>query len=53
MAMYRAGDLTADVFQWSGFKLRLSQTGRIQAYLISSLAVLIVVGVALYFFLPK
>jgi NADH-quinone oxidoreductase subunit L len=47
------GDGTAVVFQWSGYKLRLTQTGRIQAYLISSLAVLVVVGVALYFFLPK
>jgi NADH-quinone oxidoreductase subunit L len=47
------GDGTAAVFQWSGYKLRFTQTGRIQAYLISSLAVLIVVGAALYFFLPK
>lgn len=44
-----AGDAVAALTQWSGFKLRLTQTGRIQAYLISSLAVLIVVGVALYF----
>ena len=47
------GDGTAAVFQWSGHRLRFSQNGRIQAYLISSVAVLIILGVALYFFLPK
>jgi NADH-quinone oxidoreductase subunit L len=47
--IHRAGDALAALTQWSGFKLRLTQTGRIQAYLISSVAVLIVVGVALYF----
>lgn len=51
--IHRAGDLTADGFQWSGYKLRLTQNGRIQAYLISSLAVLVMIGAALYFFLPK
>lgn len=51
--IHRAGDLTADVFQWSGSKLRLTQTGRIQAYLISSVALLIVLGAAFYFFPPK
>jgi NADH-quinone oxidoreductase subunit L len=47
------GDGTAAVFQWSGHKLRFSQTGRIQAYLISSIAVLIIVGAALVYFLPR
>ncbi len=47
------GDGTAAVFQWGGHKLRFIQTGRIQAYLISSLAVLIILGAALYYFLPK
>ena len=51
--IHRAGDLTADLFQWSGFKLRLTQTGRVQAYLISSMALLIVLGAAFYFFPPK
>ena len=48
-----AGDAVAAITQWSGFKLRLTQTGRIQAYLISSVAVLIVVGVVFYFFPAK
>jgi NADH-quinone oxidoreductase subunit L len=51
--IHRAGDLSAELTQWSGRTLRLTQTGRIQAYLISSLTVLIVLVVALYFILPK
>jgi NADH-quinone oxidoreductase subunit L len=47
------GDGSAAVVQWGGHKLRLTQSGRIQAYLISSLAVLIVLGAALLYFLPK
>ncbi|MGC1379181.1 MAG: NADH-quinone oxidoreductase subunit L [Anaerolineales bacterium] len=47
------GDGSAAVVQKAGHGLRLSQAGRIQAYLISSLAVLIIVGAALYIFLPK
>lgn len=51
--IHRAGDLSAELTQWSGQLLRRTQSGRIQAYLISSLAVLLVVAVALYFILPK
>jgi len=47
------GDGTAWLFQWGGRRLRLSQTGRAQAYLISSVAVALVVGAAVYYFLPK
>ncbi len=47
------GDGSAAVVQWSGHRLRLTQPGRIQAYLISSLAVLLVLGAALLYFLPK
>ncbi len=47
------GDGSAAVTQKAGHALRFTQNGRIQAYLISSVAVLIIVGVALYFFLPK
>ena len=47
------GDGSAAVVQKAGRGLRLTQAGRVQAYLISSLAVLIVVGAALYIFLPK
>lgn len=51
--IHRVGDLSAELTQWSGQLLRRTQNGRIQAYLISSLAVLVVVAVALYFILPK
>jgi NADH-quinone oxidoreductase subunit L len=47
------GDGTATVTQRIGRALRFVQTGRIQTYLISSLAALVVLGAALYFFLPK
>jgi NADH-quinone oxidoreductase subunit L len=47
------GNGTAEVFQWSGHKLRFTQTGRIQTYLVSSVAVLLILGAALYYFLPK
>jgi NADH:ubiquinone oxidoreductase subunit 5 (subunit L)/multisubunit Na+/H+ antiporter MnhA subunit len=49
------GDGSAAVVQKAGHELRLTQSGRVQAYLISSVsvAVLIIVGAALYIFLPK
>ena len=47
------GDGSAAVVQWGGQRLRFTQTGRIQAYLISSVAVLLVLAAALLYFLPK
>jgi len=47
------GDGSAAVVQKAGHELRLTQSGRIQAYLISSVAVVLVVSAALYIFLPK
>ncbi len=47
------GNGSATVFQKSGRELRYSQTGRIQTYMISALAVLIVVAAALTYFIPR
>jgi NADH-quinone oxidoreductase subunit L len=44
------GDGSANATYWFGGKLRTIQTGRIQQYLIFALAVFIVIGAALYFF---
>jgi NADH-quinone oxidoreductase subunit L len=46
------GDGSANATYWFGGKLRAIQTGRIQQYLIFALAVFIVIGAVLYFFLP-
>jgi|SRR5271157_2377685 len=43
------GDGTATVVKASGFNLRKIQAGRIQVYMIASIAVLVVVAVLLYF----
>jgi NADH-quinone oxidoreductase subunit L len=46
------GDGTAAVAQWSGQKLKLSQPGRVQTYLVASLVVIIVLaGIFAYFLL--
>jgi NADH-quinone oxidoreductase subunit L len=45
------GDGSADVTWWSGGKLTRVQTGRIQQYLILTLAALFVIGGLIYFFL--
>jgi NADH-quinone oxidoreductase subunit L len=45
------GDGSANSTYWSGVKLRLVQTGRIQQYLMLALIVFIAVGAALYFFI--
>lgn len=50
--IHNAGNITAAVFQWGGRQLRLAQTGRIQTYLISSVALLLLLGLALLFFPP-
>jgi NADH-quinone oxidoreductase subunit L len=47
------GDGSAAVVQKAGHGLRLTQSGRIQAYLISSVAVVLIVSAALYYFLPR
>ncbi|PJB65192.1 MAG: hypothetical protein CO094_10610, partial [Anaerolineae bacterium CG_4_9_14_3_um_filter_57_17] len=45
------GDGTATVFQKAGQELRLLQTGRIQNYMISAVALLIVLGAILIYIL--
>jgi NADH-quinone oxidoreductase subunit L len=47
------GDGSAAAVQKAGHELRFTQTGRIQTYLISSVTVLILLGAALYYFLPR
>ncbi len=45
-----AGDALADGTRKLGVSMRVIQTGRIQQYMVSSLAVIIIVGAVLYFF---
>ncbi len=46
------GDGSAAIFQWAGHKLRYTQSGRIQTYMVTSITVLLVVGAILaYIFL--
>jgi NADH-quinone oxidoreductase subunit L len=43
------GDGSYRIVQWAGGKLKFTQTGRVQAYLVASLAVVILLAVAYYF----
>ncbi len=45
-----AGDALADGTRKLGISMRVIQTGRIQQYMVSSLAVIIIVGAVLYYF---